>query len=284
MANFTRPDDVLRILTLNTWYVPPLEDRTREMAAWIDAVDPHIACLQEIRKEADKATVADCLAKQCTGEWSVGYGGRLDGDGLLSGNAVMSRWSVEASEMYVLECADRRPKSLLYVRTGGFDVFCAHLTRDPKGAVVRERQVLFIDDIISSQSVEQSPLPPILAGDFNAPPESSAIRFLRGDLGLCGRGTFYQDAWAVSGDGPGITWDHRNPHTTPAYLFDGRIDYVFVGVPKAPLSGGEGENLNVLSGQVLDAYIACDLALTGTYASDHYGVVADIWCPSMTNN
>ena len=53
MAKFTRPDDVLRILTLNTWYVPPLEDRTREMAAWIDAVDPHIACLQDIRKEAD---------------------------------------------------------------------------------------------------------------------------------------------------------------------------------------------------------------------------------------
>ena len=129
MAKFTRPDDVLRILTLTTWDVPPLEDRTRERAAGIDAVDPHIACLQEIRKEADKATVADCLAKQCTGEWSVGYGGRLAGDGLLSGNAVMSRWSVEASEMYVLECADRRPKSLLYVRTGGFDVFCAHLTR-----------------------------------------------------------------------------------------------------------------------------------------------------------
>ena len=283
MANFTRPrpNGVLRILTLNTWYVPPLEDRTREIAAWIDAVNPHIACLQEVRKAADGESLADCLAEQCTGEWSVAYGGRLDSDGLLAGNAVMSRWSVEASEMYELECADRRPKSMLYVRTGGFDVFCVHLTVNPKGAAVREAQVLFIDDIISSQSVEQSLAPPILAGDFNAPPESSAIRFLCGDLGLSERGTFYQDAWAVSGDGPGITWDHRNPHTTSAYLFDGRIDYIFVGVPKAPVDGGE--NLNIRSGQVLGAYMACDVALTGTYASDHYGVVADICCPDLTS-
>ena len=30
MANFTRPDNILRVLTLNTWYVPPLEERARE--------------------------------------------------------------------------------------------------------------------------------------------------------------------------------------------------------------------------------------------------------------
>ena len=283
MANLSRPNDVLRVLTLNTWYLPPLEDRAREIAAWVDAVDPHIACLQEVRKEGDKATLADILADQCTGEWSIGYGGSLDDDGLLSGNAVMSRWAVETSETYVLECADRRPKLLLYVRTGGFDVFCAHLTSDPKRAVVRERQVILIDDIISSRSVGQSPLPPILAGDFNTPPEANAIRFLRGEVGLCGRGTFYQDAWAVSENGPGITWDHHNPHTTPAYLFDGRIDYVFVGVPRPVLGGSGDKNLNFRSGQVIDAHIVCNVSLTGTYASDHYGVVADIWHPSVAD-
>ena len=281
MANFARPDNVLRVLTLNTWYVPPLEERAREMAAWIDAIDPHIACLQEVRKDGDKASFADVLADRCSGEWNVGYGGNLDGDGLLSGNAVMSRWTVEASESYVLECADLRPKSLLYVRTGGFDVFCAHLTSNSKGAAVRESQVMFIDDVISSRSAEESPLPPILAGDFNTPPEANAIRFLRGEVGLCGRGTFYQDAWGASGNGLGITWDHRNPNTTAAYLYDGRIDYVFVGVPKAaPGRSGDGDP-RFRSGQVIEAHIACDFTLTGTYASDHYGVMADIWCPTM---
>ena len=75
MANFARPDNVLRVLTPNTWYVPPLEERAREMAAWIDAIDPHIACLQEVRKDGDKASFADVLADRCSGEWNVGYGG-----------------------------------------------------------------------------------------------------------------------------------------------------------------------------------------------------------------
>jgi endonuclease/exonuclease/phosphatase family metal-dependent hydrolase len=282
VAKFTqpRPDDVLRVLTLNTWYVPPLEDRTREMVAWIDAVNPHVVCLQEVRQTEDGRSLADSLAEECIGEWSVAYGGSIDSDGLLAGTAVMSRWSVEASEMYVLECVDRRPKSMLYVRTGGFDVYSVHLTVNPKGAAVRESQVLFIDDIISSRSVERSLVPPILAGDFNSPPQSSAIRFLCGDLSLSGRGAYFQDAWAISGDGPGVTWDHRNPHTTSAYLADGRIDYIFVGMPKVPADGAE--NPEIRSGQVLGAYMACDVALTGTYASDHFGLVADICCPDLT--
>jgi len=281
VANTARPDNVLRVLTLNSWFVPPLEERAREMTAWIDAIDPHIVCLQEVRKDGDKPSIAEVLADKCSGEWSVGYGASLDVDGLLSGNAVMSRWAVEASESYDLECTDTRPKSLLHVRTGGFDVFCTHLTRDPKGSVVRERQVLFIDDIVSSKSDEESHLPPILAGDFNTTPEASAIRFLRGEGGLEGRGTFYQDAWASSNNGLGLTWDHRNPNTTAGYLFDGRIDYIFVGTPKAIPGQSVDGAPKFRSGQVIDAHIVCDYALTGTYASDHYGVVADIWFPTM---
>lgn len=96
-----------------------------------------------------------------------------------------------------------------------------------------------------------------------------------------GRGTFYQDAWAASSNGLGLTWDRRNPHTTAGYLFDGRIDYVFVGVPKAAPGQSVDGAPKFRSGQVIDARIACDYALTGTYASDHYGVVADIWSPTM---
>ena len=48
----------------------------------------------------------------------------------------------------------------------------------------------------------------------------------------------------------------------------------------APGPSGDGAPKFRL-GQVIDARIACDYALTGIYASDHYGVVADIWCPTM---
>ena len=57
MDYFTRPIDILRVMTLNTWFRPPLEDRMREMATWIDVVNPHIVCLQEVRKRADEATL-----------------------------------------------------------------------------------------------------------------------------------------------------------------------------------------------------------------------------------
>ena len=51
---------------------------------------------------------------------------------------------------------------------------------------------------------------------------------------------------------------------------------------KAPLSWSGRGNPNVVpSGQVVGANIACNTALTGTYASDHYAVVADIRYPSV---
>ncbi len=277
MPNFTRPTDVFRVMTLNTWFRPPLEGRMREMAAWLDDVQPHVVCLQEVRRAVSQATLADELAELCSGTWNVAYEGHPDTEGLLSGNAMISRWPFESTASHRLEGAEARPKSLLSTRTAGIDVFCVHLSSDPAGAVLRENQVVFVDEAIASHRVESSPLPPVLAGDFNAAPGSSAIRFLRGELGLGGRGTFYQDAWGVAGTGPGVTWDHRNPHTPPAYLFDARCDYVFVGAPKVPLGWSGGGNPDVApDGQVVAAYLACNTALTGTYASDHYAVVADI--------
>ena len=209
------------------------------------------------------------------------FAGRPDEDDLLSGNAVMSRWPIETCDSEQLACADVRPKILIHVRTAGLDVFCVHLASDPAGAAVREQQALFIDEWIRSRS-QTSLLPPILAGDFNAPPGAGSIRFLRGESSLDGRGTFYQDAWAVAGEGTGVTWDHRNPHVPPAYLFDARIDYVFVGLPTVPIGWSGGGNPEVVPvGQVVGAYLACNTALTGTYASDHFSVVADIRCPNL---
>jgi endonuclease/exonuclease/phosphatase family metal-dependent hydrolase len=281
-SKFTRLAGVLRVFTLNTWFRPPLENRRKEIAAWIDAAEPHLVCLQEVRKIEGEATLADWLAEHCTGTWNVAYGGLPHEDDLLSGNAVLSRWDIEVSETVPLACADPLPKSLLYVQTGGLNLFNAHLTSDPKGALVRENQVTFIDKTIRERSIRESELPPILAGDFNAPHGANAIRYLRGEAALDGDSTFYQDAWAVAGSGRGLTWDHKNPHTPPAYLFDARCDYVFVGIPRAPLGWSGGKNPVVPPvGQVVGAYLACDLPLTGTYASDHYAVVADIRWPNV---
>lgn len=152
----------------------------------------------------------------------------------VSGNAVLSRWPIEHEAQSRLECQDTWPKVLLHVRTAGIDVYCVHLTAALDGAAVREAQVLAVDEFIRATADPASVLPPVLAGDFNAGPRASAIGFLRGERSLLGRSAFYQDAWAVAGDGPGITWDHTNPLTPSAYCYDARCDYVFVGGPEGP--------------------------------------------------
>ena len=112
----------------------------------------------------------------------------------------------------------------------------------------------------------------ILCGDFNAEPDSDEIRFLASLTMLDGRTTFYQDAWRVAGDGPGLTQDWRtNRIASSLNVHRKRIDYVFVVDPF--LRKGS-------AGRVLSATVAFDTSLTGPLASDHAGLVVDIVWPS----
>jgi len=59
-------------------------------------------------------------------------------------------------------------------------------------------------------------VPPLLAGDFDATPDNSSIRFLTGLQSLEGVSTYWLDAFAVAGDGsPGYTWSTDNPYAAP---------------------------------------------------------------------
>jgi endonuclease/exonuclease/phosphatase family metal-dependent hydrolase len=268
-------------MTVNTLFKPPTEQRWRELAAWIAAEGPDIVCLQECRLENGRDT-SGWLASSLPGPWFGALGGVEEAERrYVSGNAVLSRWPVEHQAQSLLECQDTWPKVLLQVRTAGIDVYCVHLTAALDGAAVREAQVLAVDEFVRATADPASTLPPVLAGDFNAGPRASAIAFLRGECSLLGRSAFYQDAWAVAGDGPGITWDHANPLTPPAYCYDARCDYVFVGTPKVPVGWSSGACADLApAGQVTAARIVCDRPLTGHMASDHYGVLAEICWPS----
>ena len=266
-------------MTVNTLFKPPVQHRWIELAAWIAAEGPDIVCLQECRRE-DGRDVSAWLVSSLPGAWSAAFGGAADGEGCLKGNAVLSRWPIEHQAQSRLQCRDPWPKVLLHVRTAGIDVYCVHLTAALDGAAVREAQVLAVDEFIRASADPASALPPVLAGDFNAGPRASAIAFLRGECPLLGRSAFYQDAWAVAGQGPGITWDHANPLTPPAYCYDARCDYVFAGAPKVPAGWSSGARADAApAGQVTAARIVCDRPLTGHMASDHYGVLAEICWP-----
>ena len=135
----------------------------------------------------------------------------------------------------------------------------------------RERQAVAITDLDARHRCD---LPTVIAGDFNANPDTASIRYLTGRQSLGGRSVLYHDAWAIAGEGPGYTWTVENPKASavvdqivkqPANR--SRFDYVFVGSwdahPKA-------------HARVLDARLAFDQPIDGIWASDHFGVVVDL--------
>jgi endonuclease/exonuclease/phosphatase family metal-dependent hydrolase len=263
-------------MTLNIWNLSgPWRQRREEICVWIERLHPDVVCLQEVVEAGDGRNTASWLAASpqlsALGyAATMGPGLGLDGAGWF-GNAVLSRHEVSASQVVPLPALEHEDEGrvLLHVRTAGVDVFCTHLNWQYHHADVRRAQVLEIDTAVKRLADGASPMPPVLAGDFNAEPMSDEIRFLTGDAVLDGRSTYFQDAWRVAGGaGPGWTWDNRNPFAAHEHEPDRRIDYVLVGWRR---EGG--------AGRVESARVVCDRALTGTYATDHYGLVADLAGP-----
>ena len=119
---------------------------------------------------------------------------------------------------------------VVHARTGGVDVFSTHLAWQLHDAALRERQVQALVRFVSECTDPAAPLGPVVAGDFNAEPDSKAVRYLSGLASLDGTSVYLQDAWRLAGDGgPGITWSNRNPHAALDREPDRRIDYIFSG-------------------------------------------------------
>ncbi len=122
-------------------------------------------------------------------------------------------------------------------------------------------------------------LPIILAGDFNAAPQDSAIRSItEGDL--------FIDAYEVAAGSTGYTWDYRRNDNIRLYINVGddvlnlpdhsweytkalydtvsrRIDYIFLSA-------------HFRKSDVIGSRIVLDEYVDGLQASDHFGVLSEI--------
>jgi endonuclease/exonuclease/phosphatase family metal-dependent hydrolase len=112
----------------------------------------------------------------------------------------------------------------------------------------------------------------LVLGDFDATPDAASMQFWRGRRSLDGVSVCYQDAWeTVRPTEPGFTFDAGNPLVRAgevATAVSRRIDYVLVR------SGVHGPTLKVQSCDRL-----LDSPVDGVWASDHFGVVADLVAP-----
>jgi endonuclease/exonuclease/phosphatase family metal-dependent hydrolase len=185
-----------------------------------------------------------------------------------SGAAVVSRWPIAAHEERPLPGGEAGFGGALFCRIegprGDIQVFVAMLDYPLDASAVRQAQVRELAAFIREATRRRHPT--IVCGDFNAHSDSDEIRMLTGRSAVPVEGLVFYDAWEVAGEaGPGITWSNANPLAAVGMLPDRRFDYILSAWPRA---GGVGHP------------VSCRLLGTepvaGVYASDHYGVVADL--------
>jgi endonuclease/exonuclease/phosphatase family metal-dependent hydrolase len=136
----------------------------------------------------------------------------------------------------------------------------------------REQQAVatarFVEELADRRDVHV-----VVLGDFDDTPDSAALRFWTGRQSLDGISVAYRDAWeAVHGAGAaGHTFAADNPLVRAGEMsleLGRRIDYVLVRC------GVHGPSLDVVG-----CRLVFDAPVDGVWASDHYGVRAELAAP-----
>jgi endonuclease/exonuclease/phosphatase family metal-dependent hydrolase len=132
-----------------------------------------------------------------------------------------------------------------------------------------------LQTVIAARAIEgiarERDLHVVLAGDLDATPDAASVRFWRGRQSLGGMSVCYRDAWGSTHPGePGHTFTAENPLVT-AENWDWelelgrRIDHILVRC------SAHGPTLDIRACERL-----FDEPVDGVWASDHFGVVADL--------
>ncbi|HSO96871.1 MAG TPA: endonuclease/exonuclease/phosphatase family protein [Acidimicrobiia bacterium] len=268
-----RLDTRMTVMSWNLWWrFGPWAQRQPAIAATLTRLGPDIVCLQEVWEERDGPRQADQLAAGLGGyhvAHAAGLGVDLATESL--GNAILSRWPIRDHEARPLPAPPGLDELRVVLRAdidgprGPLEVFVTHLNWRMDQSDVRQDQIRAICEFVAETS-DRRTYPPILTGDFNAEPDSDEIRLLTGLGAVPVPKLMFLDAWRTAGDGgPGYTWSNVNPFATLDCEPDRRLDYVFVGYPRAHGAG-----------QVLAARIEGTQLVDGIYPSDHYAILAEV--------
>ena len=242
------------------------------LAAGLAQLDPDVVTFQEAIKTDGYDQVVELLGP---GYQLFHQRGRSE-DGV--GASIASRWRLD-----VIREADLQLRDDLYASGWIGSLAVVQVAApEPIGPVLvvhhkptwqsgveleRERQAVASARIVE-EILDGTDRHVVLAGDFDATPDSASIRFWRGRQSLDGMSVYYQDAWeAVHGDEPGHTFTPDNGLRSDAWRPrpGRRIDYVMVRC------GDHGATLDVT-----DCELAFARPVGGVWASDHFGVVADL--------
>lgn len=268
-----REPGVLRVVTLNLWGRRGDWDARRAVITeGLRRLQPDLVAFIEAIVTDGYDQAADVLGP----EYQVAHQKEREPDG--QGATIASRWPLDDVGEVDLNVTPRTD-----------DFACTTLMAevrapDPIGPVLfvdhvpnwqlnyeRERE---LQAVAAARAVEERvsgrDIHVVFAGDFTADPDAASVRFLTGRQSLDGTGVCYRDAWeAVNADDPGETFTPRNPLLADWDWPFRRLDYVLV---RCGEHGGP-------TLAIRDCRRIFDEPVDGVWASDHFGVAADLALP-----
>lgn len=259
-------ETTVRVASWNVWSrFGPWQDREQLLLAELKRIDADIICLQEAWK-VDEETQAARFA-EALGMHHVHHGD-LEYAGVISGQAVLSRWPIELSERLALDGFDGGDGGgAAFARVTGprgpFDVVSLILDWRMDLSHVRAAQLRQVCAWARELSDPFHPL--VLCGDFNSPPESDELRALVGLAPVHEPTMVFYDAMDMRAEGDRSTFTSRNPWSAVGMYPERQLDHIFSHWPKAHGAG-----------HPVAAAVIGDEPADGMYASDHFGVMADL--------
>lgn len=264
----------VRVVTWNLWWrLGNWEWRASAIAEILEGLRPDLVCLQEVWQEGGDNQAA--LLGERLGMTSAFARDRTE-DEVDQGVALLSRWPLADVASRTLPVpsdvrdANVALRAVVEGPRGPLLLATTHLIPYPHRSEWRERQIRALVDFVAEGHPRATDHHgrSIVAGDFNAPPDSDEIRLLTGRRSPHAPGWVFLDAWETAGDGtPGYTMAKANPNSAPLLLPDLRWDYIFVRWPSGRPGG---------LGHPVCAEVAGGQAKNGVIPSDHYAVVADL--------
>jgi len=259
----------VRVLTLNVWNTDGPTQRQKRLRDAIGDLRPDLVSLQEVVRTHDLDQLGDLLDGL---DMFATHDTELI-SGETWGNAIASRWKPRSVEGHRLPSDVPGPTALAAIVPLPIDVDILFLGVKPS--------YRFTDEALRCQQARaiagleetlRSPAPSIIAGDFDATPDSACMRYYTGLAPLDGSSVHFRDAWAIAGDGTeGHTWTTDNPYVASVESsgwiqapHHRRIDYVLAGSP---------EQHPAVRSRITSSQVVMN---TDPFPSDHYGVVAEL--------
>jgi endonuclease/exonuclease/phosphatase family metal-dependent hydrolase len=266
----------VRVLTLNLWgRRGDWEARREVIVNGLRDLRPDLVAFQEAVVNGEYDQVADLLGS----EFHIAHQRKREpgarGVEAGQGASIASRWPIGEVREVDLQVTPR---------TAGFA--CTTLVAEiagppPVGPLLfanhlpswqlhfeRERE---LQALAAARALEeQASNHVVLAGDLTSDPYAANVRFLCGRQSLEGTSVCYRDAWeSVHGTEPGETFTPRNPLVSDWDWPFRRLDYVLV---RCGEHGGP-------TLEIVDCAVIFDEPIDDVWASDHFGVVADLDLP-----